>query len=368
MGLWYPKDTDIELTAYADADHTGYYGLAFNKIPLYCDKKSAIALCCNNVQPSRSKHIDVKYHFIEEHVENGVVELYFKKKEYQVADIFTKALARERFDFLINQLGMQSMSPENLKRLAESEEEYLSTLFIEVNMEIDEGTHDQSTMKLKGHPKGPGEGSSMVPETPDDQSDSSGSSHSGSDDEEGFLQTDDEELKDKSDDERTKTDNSEDEKMEIRKLKMTKLEQNKLWRNLAVPLPNSNLTLSSAEYEDYTDITNAESKSFKTHLTHQKLYDALMDSLLVDEDDMDKQYKVQPTQKKRHHEDKEDPENDDKDNQNKRRTDTDASMSQKDKTLAKSSKEDKAPSELSKTKKLWMLKNQFKMMLWILQN
>ncbi|GJT12207.1 retrovirus-related pol polyprotein from transposon TNT 1-94 [Tanacetum coccineum] len=77
------------------------YGLKFNKIPLYCDNKSAIALCCNNVQHSRSKHIDMRYHFIKEQVENGVVELYFVRTEYQLADIFTKALPRERFNFLI---------------------------------------------------------------------------------------------------------------------------------------------------------------------------------------------------------------------------------------------------------------------------
>ncbi|GJR89673.1 retrovirus-related pol polyprotein from transposon TNT 1-94 [Tanacetum coccineum] len=180
MGLWYSKDSCITLTAYADADHAGCqdtrrstsgsaqflgdklvswsskkqkstaissteaeyialsgccaqilwmrsqltdYGLKFNKIPLYCDNKSAIALCCNNVQHSRSKHIDVRYHFIKEQVENGVVELYFVRTEYQLADIFTKALPRERFNFLIEKLGMKSMSPETLKNLAEEEEE-----------------------------------------------------------------------------------------------------------------------------------------------------------------------------------------------------------------------------------------------------
>ncbi|GKB91598.1 hypothetical protein Tco_0963870, partial [Tanacetum coccineum] len=49
------------------------YGFGFNKIPMYCDNKSAIALCCNNVQHSRSKHIDIRFHFIKEHVENGVI-------------------------------------------------------------------------------------------------------------------------------------------------------------------------------------------------------------------------------------------------------------------------------------------------------
>ncbi|GKA26059.1 retrovirus-related pol polyprotein from transposon TNT 1-94 [Tanacetum coccineum] len=150
-GLWYPKDSSFALTAFADADHAGCqdtrrstsgsiqllgdrlvswsskrqksaaissteaeyialsgccaqvlwmrsqltdYGFGFNKIPMYCDNKSAIALCCNNVQHSRSKHIDIRFHFIKEHVENGVIELYFVNTEYQLADIFTKALGQ----------------------------------------------------------------------------------------------------------------------------------------------------------------------------------------------------------------------------------------------------------------------------------
>nr|GEW10293.1 hypothetical protein [Tanacetum cinerariifolium] len=65
----------------------------------------------------RSKHIDIKYHFIKEHVENGVIELYFVNTEYQLTDIFTKALGRERIEFLINKLGMRSFTPETLKQL-----------------------------------------------------------------------------------------------------------------------------------------------------------------------------------------------------------------------------------------------------------
>ncbi|GKB65652.1 integrase, catalytic region, zinc finger, CCHC-type containing protein [Tanacetum coccineum] len=87
MGLWYSKDTGMSLTSYEDADHMGCqdtrrstsgsaqflgdklltdYGFQFNKIHLYCDNKSAIALYCNNVQHSRAKHIDVRYYFIKE--------------------------------------------------------------------------------------------------------------------------------------------------------------------------------------------------------------------------------------------------------------------------------------------------------------
>nr|GFA41208.1 uncharacterized mitochondrial protein AtMg00810-like [Tanacetum cinerariifolium] len=122
-GLWYLKDSSVALTAFTDADHAGCqdtrrstsggvqflgerliswsskrqksaaissteaeyialtgccaqilwmrsqlsdYGLGFNKIPMYCNNKSAIALCCNNVQHSLSKHIDIRYLFINE--------------------------------------------------------------------------------------------------------------------------------------------------------------------------------------------------------------------------------------------------------------------------------------------------------------
>ncbi|GKC90814.1 retrovirus-related pol polyprotein from transposon TNT 1-94 [Tanacetum coccineum] len=116
-------DTDMSLTAYADADHAGCQDIRRSTsgsaqflgdilIPLYCDNKSAIALCCNNVQHSRAKHIDIRYHFIKEQVETRIVELYFVWTEYQLANIFTKPLPRERFNFLIDKLGMRSMSPE----------------------------------------------------------------------------------------------------------------------------------------------------------------------------------------------------------------------------------------------------------------
>nr|GEU36962.1 retrovirus-related Pol polyprotein from transposon TNT 1-94 [Tanacetum cinerariifolium] len=74
-------------------------------------------------EESRAKHIDVRYHFIKEQVENGVVELYFVRTEYQLADIFTKPLPRERFNFLIEKLGKRSMSPKTLKCLAEETDE-----------------------------------------------------------------------------------------------------------------------------------------------------------------------------------------------------------------------------------------------------
>nr|GEZ24066.1 hypothetical protein [Tanacetum cinerariifolium] len=74
------------------------------------------------LQHFRTKHIAVRYHFIKEQVKNKIVELYFVKTAYQLADIFTKALARERFEFLVKRLGMQSITLEELKLIAKSEE------------------------------------------------------------------------------------------------------------------------------------------------------------------------------------------------------------------------------------------------------
>ncbi|GKF98695.1 hypothetical protein Tco_0297478 [Tanacetum coccineum] len=97
------------------------YGYHFNKIPIYYDSKLAIAISCNPVQHSRTKHIVVRYHFIKEHVEKGTVELYFVKTDYQLADLFTKALQEDRFNYLVRRLGMRSLSPQKLDRLAKSQ-------------------------------------------------------------------------------------------------------------------------------------------------------------------------------------------------------------------------------------------------------
>nr|GEU71078.1 retrovirus-related Pol polyprotein from transposon TNT 1-94 [Tanacetum cinerariifolium] len=94
------------------------YGYRFDKILIYCDSKSAIAISCNPVQHSRMKHIAVRYHFIKEHVEKGTIELYFVKTDYQLADIFTKALPVDRFNYLVRHLRMRSLCPHELDCLA----------------------------------------------------------------------------------------------------------------------------------------------------------------------------------------------------------------------------------------------------------
>ncbi|GKE67544.1 hypothetical protein Tco_1521705 [Tanacetum coccineum] len=93
-GLWYPKDSSIALTAYADADHAG---------------------CCAQVLWMRSQLTDYGLGF-------NTIPIKLRTK-YQLADIFTKALGRERIKFLINKLGMRSFTPETLKQLADEAEE-----------------------------------------------------------------------------------------------------------------------------------------------------------------------------------------------------------------------------------------------------
>ncbi|GJY31102.1 hypothetical protein Tco_0414597 [Tanacetum coccineum] len=78
------------------------YGFNYNKIPLYCDSQSAITISCNPVQHSRTKHIHTRYHFIKEQVENGIMELYFVRTEYQLADMFTKTLPEERRPYALS--------------------------------------------------------------------------------------------------------------------------------------------------------------------------------------------------------------------------------------------------------------------------
>ncbi|GKB91224.1 retrovirus-related pol polyprotein from transposon TNT 1-94 [Tanacetum coccineum] len=140
-GLWYPKDSSIALTAFADADHAGCQDtrrstsgsmqfLGDRLISWSSKRQKSVAIssteaeyialsgCCAQIFDLSSLPT-----MALEHVENGVIELYFVNTEYQLADIFTKALGRERIKFLINKLGMRSFTPETLKQLADEVDE-----------------------------------------------------------------------------------------------------------------------------------------------------------------------------------------------------------------------------------------------------
>nr|GEW01178.1 hypothetical protein [Tanacetum cinerariifolium] len=117
-GLSYPKDTVMALTAYADADHAGCQDtrrstsgsaqfLGDKLVSWSSKKQQSTAISATEVEyiamSGWSKQIDIRHHFIREQVERGVVELYFVSTDYQLADIFTKALPRQR-DFFFEEV------------------------------------------------------------------------------------------------------------------------------------------------------------------------------------------------------------------------------------------------------------------------
>nr|GEV85675.1 uncharacterized mitochondrial protein AtMg00810-like [Tanacetum cinerariifolium] len=114
-GLWYPKDSSVALTAFADANHAGCQDTrrsTSGSVQFLGER-----LISWSSKRQKSAAISSIYHFIKEQVENGVIELYFVNMEYQLEDLFTKALGSDRIEFLINKLGMRSFTPETLKQL-----------------------------------------------------------------------------------------------------------------------------------------------------------------------------------------------------------------------------------------------------------
>ena len=75
-----------------------------------CDNTSAINISKNPVQFSRTKHIQIRHHFLRDNVEKGFISMEFVSTDEQVADIFTKALNREPYEFLCQKLGMISLN------------------------------------------------------------------------------------------------------------------------------------------------------------------------------------------------------------------------------------------------------------------
>ncbi|GKB79634.1 hypothetical protein Tco_0946529 [Tanacetum coccineum] len=82
------------------------YDIIYKKVPIFCDNTSAIAISNNPVLHSRTKHIDIRYHFIRDHILKGDIELHFILTQYQLVDIFTKPLNEPTFKRLIVKLGM----------------------------------------------------------------------------------------------------------------------------------------------------------------------------------------------------------------------------------------------------------------------
>ena len=83
-----------------------------NPTVVYEDNQSAIAMTKNPKFHGRAKHIDIKYHFIREQVQNGRVELEYCPTEKMIADILTKGLPQDQFKRFRNMMGVQELQSE----------------------------------------------------------------------------------------------------------------------------------------------------------------------------------------------------------------------------------------------------------------
>ncbi|GJU88979.1 hypothetical protein Tco_1301402 [Tanacetum coccineum] len=163
LGLWYPKGSGFDLKAYSGSDYAGCnldrnstsggcqilggklvcwsakkqssvpmssaeaeyvaavgccaqvlwiksqlddYDVLYDNVPIFCDNTSVIAILNNLVLHSRTKHIDIRYHFIRVYILKSDIELHFVPTELQLADIFTNPLAEPSFTILVAELGM----------------------------------------------------------------------------------------------------------------------------------------------------------------------------------------------------------------------------------------------------------------------
>ncbi|GKB57057.1 hypothetical protein Tco_0913243, partial [Tanacetum coccineum] len=82
------------------------YDVLYDRVPIFCDNPSVIAISSNPVLHSRTKHIDIRYDFIRDHILKGDIKLHFVPTDLQLADIFTKPLVEPSFTRLVAELGM----------------------------------------------------------------------------------------------------------------------------------------------------------------------------------------------------------------------------------------------------------------------
>ncbi|GJV27198.1 hypothetical protein Tco_1383646 [Tanacetum coccineum] len=120
-----PVSTHIELSSFGDK-LVSWSSKRQKSVAVSNTEAEYIALsgCCAQILWMRSQLTDYGLEFNKiPMIGEGVVELYFVKTEYQLANIFTKTLCQERIEFLIDKLGMRSFTPETLKEMADEAEE-----------------------------------------------------------------------------------------------------------------------------------------------------------------------------------------------------------------------------------------------------
>ena len=86
------------------------YGVNLDQIPILCDNTSAINLSKNPIQHLRTKDIEIRHHFLRDHVQKGDVVIKFVSTENQLVNIFTKPLSKEHFIKIRHELGMMNVA------------------------------------------------------------------------------------------------------------------------------------------------------------------------------------------------------------------------------------------------------------------
>jgi hypothetical protein len=82
------------------------FGLEFRRVPLFCDSTIVISIVKNPFLHSKTKHIEIRVHFLRDHYEKGDIDLHHIDTQNQLADIFTKPLDQAQFARLRGELGV----------------------------------------------------------------------------------------------------------------------------------------------------------------------------------------------------------------------------------------------------------------------
>ncbi|GJR06622.1 putative ribonuclease H-like domain-containing protein [Tanacetum coccineum] len=131
LGLWYPRDSPFDLEAFSDSDYAGasldrkfttggcqFLGnmamFNFMNTMIYIDNESTICIMKNLVFHSKTKHIEIRHHFIRDSYEKKLIQVIKIHIDYNVADLLTKAFDAKHIEYLDTKIPQSSGPPEKV--------------------------------------------------------------------------------------------------------------------------------------------------------------------------------------------------------------------------------------------------------------